>query len=97
MSLVAVLEVHVKPEQLSEARTVFATMLGETRDFDGCEGVEVLVDTRDEGHWLVVERWRDREADAAYRAWRKETGGVSALGELLAAAPAIDKYELSGV
>jgi quinol monooxygenase YgiN len=78
MSVVAILDVKLRPESTAEALSVLDEVLVATRAFDGCVGVEVLVQADDAAHVLVVERWASIEADATYRAWR-QAQGASAL------------------
>lgn len=69
------------------------TMLTETRGFDGCLGVETLVDTKDPSKIVIIERWESKEANNAYLAWRQADGAEAAkrFGGLLAGAPTMSK------
>ena len=69
-------------------------ILSDTRAFDGCLGVEVLVDSQNPAHVLVEEQWASLGHDAAYRAWRAGDG-ASGLDELLAAPPVLTHLEAS--
>lgn len=68
-------------------------MLTETRGFDGCLGVETLVDTKDPSKIVIIERWESKEANNAYLAWRQGDGaaGAKKFGALLAGAPSMSK------
>jgi quinol monooxygenase YgiN len=55
-------------------------------------GVEILVDTKDPAHVILLERWASTEADAAYREWRAGAGATD-LGSLLASPPVISPFE----
>lgn len=92
MTISAILDLRLKKESLDTAREVVGRILTETRAFEGCESVDVLIDEDDEGHWLCVEKWASAEADAAYRAWRAGPGAIKDLGPLLAGAPGLTKY-----
>lgn len=93
MSLIALLDLKFKAESLDEARTVMKRVLAETRAFDGCEGVEVLIDQADPAHFLAVERWASAEHDAKYREYRAGEGAITDLGPLLAGRPALTVYQ----
>ena len=69
------------------------SMLTETRGFDGCTGVETLVDIKDPTKVVIIERWESKEAHSAYLAWRQGEGaeGAKRFGALLAAAPSMSK------
>lgn len=94
MPVTAHLDLNLKSEALPDAPAVLRQILSDTRAFDGCLGVDVLVDSKDPAHILVVERWASLEHDAAYRAWRAGEG-ASNLGELLAVAPTLTYFETS--
>ncbi|MCB5272823.1 hypothetical protein BJG92_00328 [Arthrobacter sp. SO5] len=94
MPITAHLDLNLKAEVLPKAPAVLRDILADTRAFDGCLGVDVLIDSKDPAHILVVERWASLEHDAAYRAWRAGEG-ASNLGELLAAPPVLTHFEAS--
>jgi quinol monooxygenase YgiN len=94
MPVTAHLDLNLKAEALPTATAVLRDILSDTRDFDGCLGVDVLVDSNDPAHFLVVEQWVSMEHDAAYRAWRAGDG-ASGLGDLLAAPPVLTHFETS--
>ncbi len=74
MSVLAILDVRLRPETATEALEVLDEVLVATRAFPGCLGVEVVVQADDPGHALVLERWESMAADAEYRAWRASEG-----------------------
>jgi hypothetical protein len=45
---------------------------------------DVLVDTEDEAHLLLIEKWESIEHDQAYRDWRATDAGASALPTIVA-------------
>jgi quinol monooxygenase YgiN len=94
MPITAHLDLNLKAETLDSAPAALREILADTRAFDGCLGVEVLVDSTDPAHILVVERWASMEHDTAYRAWRAGDG-ASGLGALLAAPPVLTHFESS--
>ena len=94
MPITAHLDLTLKAEALPTAPAVLRDILSDTRSFNGCLGVDVLVDSTDPAHVLVVEQWASLEHDAAYRAWRAGDG-ASGLGELLAAPPVLTHFEAS--
>ena len=98
MAVNAILELKFKPDVLDEARKVVGDILKDTRAFEGCLGVDVLIDSADETRWLAYERWESEAHDAAYRAWRASPeGAITALGPLLAGAPSLTKYTIADV
>ena len=96
MAVTALLELQFQPDKIDTAREVVANILKDTRAFEGCLGVDVLIDQKDPGRWVIYERWESPEADAAYRKWRATPeGAISELGALLAGAPALSTYNLA--
>ena len=90
--ITALLELTLAPEAVASAPAVLGQTLEATQAFDGCLGVDVLVDTQDQTRVVVVERWESLESDAAYRAWRATPEGASQLGTLLAAPPKLTRF-----
>jgi len=92
--ITAFLDIHVKTESLAEAPDVLRETLIVTRAFDGCLGVDVLVDTEDPTHFVLVEKWTSLEHDAAYRTFRAGPG-KSSLGTILTGPPLLTKFEIA--
>jgi quinol monooxygenase YgiN len=67
------------------------TILSDTRAFEGCLAVDVLIDRADPTHILAIEKWESEEHDAAYRAWRAGDGKTN-LAASLAAPPVVTKF-----
>lgn len=83
-TVTALLDLRIKPESVAVAREIVEGVLVATRAFPGCLGVDVLVDTQDEAHLLLIEKWESMEHDQAYRDWRATDAGVSALPSIVA-------------
>ena len=94
MTITSLLELRLKPEALDTAPAVITETLEATRAFQGCLGVDVLRDTADAAHVVVVERWASLEDDDAYRAWRQTPEGSSRLAEVLAAPPVLTRLSV---
>ena len=92
MTLTVLLDLRLKPEALVGAPAMLRDILAGTRAFDGCLGVDILVDSEDPAHLILLERWASAEADAGYREWRAGAGATE-LGSLLASAPQVSKFE----
>jgi len=92
MSIVTVLDITFIADKAQEALGLFDDILVATRAFEGCEGVDVLVQQDDKTRVLVIERWASIEADTAYRAWRASEG-PSPLAAYIAAAPTVRFFD----
>lgn len=97
MAIIALLDLKLKADVLDDAKVVLGRVLTETRAFDGCLGVDVLVDADDETHWIAYERWESAEADAKYREFRAGPGKTTELGPLLTGAPGLTKFSVADV
>ena len=95
MPIIVVLELRFKPESVSAGHDVMGRALRDTRAFQGNLDTEVLIDTEDEAHWLIYEKWDTVEDDEAYRAFRAGEGRLSELPPLLAAPPVKTRYTIS--
>lgn len=95
MSITALLDLRVKPDELANARSILHDVLTATRAFEGSLGVDVVVDLEDPAHFVVIEKWASLEADTAYRTWRATPDGRSNLGSILAGPPTLTKFELA--
>ncbi|MEL7043669.1 MAG: antibiotic biosynthesis monooxygenase family protein [Pseudomonadota bacterium] len=89
MSCTVLLEVTAQTGRGQELVDVFASILGDTRAFDGCRGVDVVVNQDAAENVLLIESWDSRAHYEKYLAWRQERGDLDTLGALLAAAPSI--------
>jgi len=57
MPITALLELTIKPESLADAPAVIHQTLQATRAFEGCLGVDVLMDADNPAHIVLLERW----------------------------------------
>ncbi len=92
MAITAILELTIKTESVGDAVGVIDETLVKTRAFPGNLGVDVVVDTEDPAHYLLIERWESIEADRAYREFRRTPEGVSGLGSILDGPPKLTLY-----
>ena len=93
MATTALLDLHVRRDRAGDAPAAIEAILRDTRAFEGCLGVEVLVDVEDAAHLTIVEHWESLEHDAAYRAWRSTPEGASGLADLLDRPSILVRYE----
>ena len=97
MPVTVLFELRIKPEAVNEARDLMHRTLEVTRAFDGNLGIDVLVDTDDEAHWVIYQLWDTAEHDEAYRSFRAGDGQVAELPPLLAAPPVKTRYVTSDI
>ncbi|MEM1189471.1 MAG: antibiotic biosynthesis monooxygenase [Pseudomonadota bacterium] len=89
MSCTVLLEVTAQSGRGQELVGVFASILGDTRAFDGCKGVNVVVNEDEVENVVLIESWESRAHYEKYFAWRQERGDLDTLGALLAAPPSV--------
>ena len=92
MSLTVTLDIHLQADAVATAPVMMREILTQTRAFEGCLGVEVLVDQDDPAHVIFIERWESLEADAAYRVWRAGDGATE-LGTIIDRAPVLLRFD----
>jgi quinol monooxygenase YgiN len=68
--------------------------LSTTRAFEGCEGLELLVNQDDGANILVYERWASREHYNAYRAFRAETGFSASFRAMFPNPPTVRVFDI---
>jgi quinol monooxygenase YgiN len=92
MAITAFFEIRVRPETLDQGvHGELHKVLSDTRAFEGCLAVEVLIDNDDPTHIVAVEKWASEEQDAAYRAWRAGDGKTN-LASFLASPPLLTRF-----
>jgi quinol monooxygenase YgiN len=93
MSAMVLLEMQVKPEAVTEVKTLLKQLLPDTRAYAGCQGIDIYGNLDDTGNLVFYERWDTREHYQKYLAWRTETGVLDQLSAKLVAPPKIRYYE----
>ncbi|SDY85653.1 putative quinol monooxygenase [Herbiconiux ginsengi] len=92
MTVNSLLELTIAPEFVDVAVDRINGVLEVTRAFEGCLGVDVIVDVDDPAHIVLLEKWTTIERDDAYRAFRATPEGKSDLGTILAGPPTLTRY-----
>ena len=93
MSVLALFELQVRPEAISDMKSYLAEILPDTRAYNGCRGIDVYSNTEDAGDMVLVEHWDSRAHHEKYRAWRDGTGFLDKMGTMLAGPPKLRYLE----
>ncbi len=93
MSVNVILEVQSKPENIDELKSTLANILPDTRSFDGCLDVQVIVNQDDLLNLVLFETWESRQKYEKYLGWRTETGALATLGTMLSQPPSIRYFD----
>jgi quinol monooxygenase YgiN len=92
MPITVIADLALVPQQAAAVVAKLQEILPETRAFDGCQGVRLLIDEDEPGRIVLVEEWDSREDHARYMEWRG-TSGTSPFGpDALAAPPRIGYF-----
>ena len=83
MSIIIIVDAKLREESISAAAKFFAEIVPDTRRFEGCEGIDVCIDSEDAGNLVLVEKWASKEHYQKYHHWREETGVLQQILELL--------------
>ncbi len=93
MSVMVLLEAPVKSDEVSTMKVYMAEILPGTRDYDGCQAINVYFATEDADKMVIVEHWDSRSQHEKYLGWRTETGVMGKIGAMLAGPPSIRYFE----
>jgi quinol monooxygenase YgiN len=73
MSFVVVAKFPCKPGQVEAMGGLFRVALSDTREFAGCERIDVVLNEAS-GTYLLVEYWDQESSYDTYLQWRTDTG-----------------------
>jgi quinol monooxygenase YgiN len=97
MSVTVLLDLTAKPGSIDALKEIFVEILPDTRSHDGCEGLEVKINSDDPNNLVIVERWQSRPHYEKYFGWRQETGLIDRLGPVLGAPPSVRYLDDTGI
>ena len=93
MACTVILEIQAQADKVETLKGVFKEILGDTRAYDGCEGVDVTINQDDGTNIILIEKWESRAKYEKYLGWREETGALEQLGTMLSAPPSIRYFD----
>ena len=82
-----ILRFPVQPAKRDEFIKMLIGVLPDTLAYEGCLSAVTYTPENSDGDVWVLEEWETRANQAAYFAWRVETGLVDAIGPFMAGAP----------
>lgn len=87
MTVLVLLDLTVKSDDLPASYAAVEATLAETRKRDGAVSVVTWIDETDPARMVVIESWESHEALDAYRRWRATDAPPHAMIGALAAPP----------
>jgi quinol monooxygenase YgiN len=93
MTCIVILEVTAKKGTGPQLVETFRALLHDTRNKDGCQGVEVTTNLDNGDNLVLVERWATRQHYENYLSWRQQRGDLDRLAEGLAEPPSIRYFD----
>ena len=82
MSFVVVAKFPCKPGQVETMGDLFRAALSDTREFAGCERIDVVLNGAS-GTYLLVEYWDQESSYDTCLQWRTDTGIAEVLARLI--------------
>ncbi len=95
MTCIVILEATAKKGTGTDLVEAFRALLPDTRNKEGCQGVEVTTNLDNADNLVLVERWATRKDYENYLGWRQQRGDLDRLGALLAEPPSIRYFNLT--
>jgi quinol monooxygenase YgiN len=97
MTCTVIFEANAKNGNGVQLLETFRALLPNTRNKDGCQGVEVTTNLDNADNLVLVERWATRKHYENYLAWRQQRGDIDKLAQALAGPPSIRYFDLTSV
>lgn len=94
MTTIVILDIPATPETRAEVLATLEQALVDTRAFDGCEGLELLVNQDDPANFVVYEHWASLAHYERYLAFRQSSGFSASFRAMFPDPPVIRKFDL---
>ena len=93
MSVLVILEVQAKPENVSEVKSYMAGAAVGIRAEDGCQDIYAYANTEDPGNMIFVEHWDSRAHYEKHLARAMESESANKAVAMLTGPPSIRYFE----
>ncbi len=94
VTTIVILDIPATPQTRDKVLATLEEALVDTRAFDGCEGLELLVNQEDPANFVVWERWTSRDQYERYLAFRQASGFSASFRALFPDPPVIRKFDI---
>ena len=93
MSVVVLVELKVQGEKVDEFTAFIASIVEETRNYEGCNSMTFNINQDDPTNIVFIESWDTRDQYEKYFAWRQESGALDSLSTMLSGAPILRFFD----
>jgi len=93
MSVLVILEVQAKPENVSDVKSFMAGAAAGVREEDGCQDIYAYANTEDPGNIIYVEHWDSRAHYEKHLARAMESGAMDKAVAMLTGPPSIRYFK----
>ena len=94
MTTIVILDIPATPKIRDEVLATLEDALVVTRAFDGCEGLDLLVNQDEPANFVVYERWASRDHYERYLAFRQSSGFSSSFRAMFPDPSVIRKFDI---
>ena len=97
MSILLIAEVNIKPDKVEELQNYMAEILPDTRSFEGCNSIEIYMNSEDNTKMVLVENWESIDNYHKYHEWRVEMGAIDIIRSMIDGRPSrmvLDKLDI---
>jgi quinol monooxygenase YgiN len=95
MTCIVIFEMTARSGTGTQLVETMRALLPDTRNKDGCQGVEVTTNLDNPDNLVLVQRWATRQHYETYLAWRQQRGALDQLADLLTEPPSIRFFHLT--
>jgi quinol monooxygenase YgiN len=97
VTTIVILDIPATTETRDNVLATLEESLVETRAFDGCEGLELLINQDDSSNFVVYEHWESRAHYERYLAFRQASGFSASFRAMFPDPPVIRKFDIGKI
>jgi quinol monooxygenase YgiN len=94
VTTIVILDIPATPATRDKVLATLEDALVETRAFDGCAGIELLVNQDQPSNFVVYERWASRAHYERYLEFRQASGFSASFRAMFPDPPVVRKFDI---